>query len=219
MMDIQYIKNFLYTEEGKLIVALIVGAIIGAEREYRSKAAGFRTVILVTVGSCLFTILSVQLGSIGDGSRIAANIVTGIGFLGAGAIYRDKISIRGITTATTIWISAAIGMAVGCGQYSLTIWVTSIAMVILLSFSWFQRFIDRVNQEKLYKITFGEDQMDQIQFIEKLFDSYRLQCFRVKQIKHKEEIVIVYTANGKERNHDLFLSELYLQSQIKAFEV
>lgn len=218
-MNIQYIKDFLYTEEGKLIVALIVGGIIGAEREYRSKAAGFRTVILVTVGSCLFTILSIQLGEAGDKARIAANIVTGIGFLGAGAIYRDKISIRGITTATTIWISAAIGMAVGCGQFSLTIWVTSIAMIILLSFSWFQRIIDTVNQEKLYKITFGEDQMDQIVFIEQLFNSYRLQCFRVKQIKHKEEIVIVYNANGKERNHDLFLSELYLQNQIRAFEV
>ncbi len=213
------IKNFIYTEEGKLIVALIVGAVIGAEREYRSKAAGFRTVILVTVGSCLFTILSINLGSFGDKSRIAANIVTGIGFLGAGAIYRDKISIRGITTATTIWISAAIGMAVGCGQFSLTIWVTSIAMVILLSFSWFQRFIDRVNQEKVYKITYGDLQMDQIVTIEKLFHAYRLECVRVKQIKHKEEIVIVYTANGKEKNHELFLTELYQQSQIKAFEV
>lgn len=218
-MSIQDVTDFLYTEEGKLIVALIVGAIIGAEREYRSKAAGFRTVILVTVGSCLFTILSIKLGSLDDKSRIAANIVTGIGFLGAGAIYRDKISIRGITTATTIWISAAIGMAIGCGQFSLTIWVTTIAMVILLSFSWFQRVIDTVNQEKIYKITFGEDQMDQIEFIEKLFHSYRLECFRVKQIKHKEEIVIVYNANGKERNHDLFLSELYLQNQIRAFEV
>ncbi len=218
-MNIQDIKDFLYTEEGKLSVALIVGGIIGAEREYRSKAAGFRTVILVTVGSCLFTILSIQLGSGGDKARIAANIVTGIGFLGAGAIYRDKISIRGITTATTIWLSAAIGMAIGCGQLNLTIWVTSIAMVILLSFSWFQRFIDTVNQEKLYKITFGEEQMDQILFIEQLFNSYRLECFRVKQIKHKEEIIIVYNANGKEKNHDLFLAELYRQNQIKAFEV
>ncbi len=218
-MNIQDITDFLHTDEGKLIVALMVGAIIGAEREYRSKAAGFRTVILVTVGSCLFTILSIHLGSFGDKSRIAANIVTGIGFLGAGAIYRDKISIRGITTATTIWISAAIGMAVGCGEFSLTVWVTSIAMIILLSFSGFQRFIDRVNQEKVYKITFGDQQTDQITFIEQLFHSYRLECFRVKQIKHKEEIVIVYTANGKEKNHDLFLAELYRQNQIKAFEV
>jgi putative Mg2+ transporter-C (MgtC) family protein len=218
-MNLQDLKDFIYTEEGKLIVALIVGGIIGAEREYRSKAAGFRTVILVTVGSCLFTILSIKLGDTGDKSRIAANIVTGIGFLGAGAIYRDKISIRGITTATTIWISAAIGMAVGCGQFSLTIWVTCIAMVILLSFSWFQRFIDTVNQEKVYRITFGEQQVDQIMVIEKLFEAYRLECFRVKQIKHKEEIVIVYTANGKEKNHELFLSELYGQNQIRAFEV
>lgn len=217
-MDTQLIKDFIYTEEGKLIVALIVGAIIGAEREYRSKAAGFRTVILVTLGSCLFTILSIKLGSIEDKSRIAANIVTGIGFLGAGAIYRDKISIRGITTATTIWISAAIGMAIGCGQFSLTIWVTCIAMTILLSFSWFQRIIDTVNQEKMYKITY-DDQPDHIAAVERLFQLHHLNCFRVKQIKHKDEIIIVYTANGKEKQHGLFLSELYRQNNLRSFEV
>ncbi|MBC7488106.1 MAG: MgtC/SapB family protein [Cytophagaceae bacterium] len=217
-MDTQLIKDFIYTEEGKLIVALIVGGIIGAEREYRSKAAGFRTVILVTLGSCLFTILSIKLGSIDDKSRIAANIVTGIGFLGAGAIYRDKISIRGITTATTIWISAAIGMAIGCGQFSLTIWVTCIAMTILLSFSWFQRIIDTVNQEKMYKITY-DDQPDHIAAVEHLFHLHHLTCFRVKQIKHKDEIVIVYTANGKEKQHGLFLNELYRQNNIRSFEV
>lgn len=216
-MNIQDIKEFLYTEEGKLIIALFLGAIVGAEREYRSKAAGFRTVILVTVGSCLFTILSINLGS-GDEARIAANIVTGIGFLGAGAIYRDKISIRGITTATTIWISAANGMAIGCGQYSLSIWVTGIAMTVLLSFSWFQRIIDTVNQEKVYRITYF-DPTDQIAVIEQLFQAHNLSCFRVKQIKHKDEIIIVYTANGKERNHDFFLNELYRQDGIKSFEV
>ncbi|MDB5256962.1 MAG: mgtC [Chitinophagaceae bacterium] len=217
-MNIQDIKEFLQTEEGKLVIALLFGAIIGAEREYRSKAAGFRTVILVTLGSCLFTILSINLGGHGDEARVAANIVTGIGFLGAGAIYRDKISIRGITTATTIWISAANGMAIGCGEYSLSIWVTCIAMTVLLSFSWFQRIIDTVNQEKVYKITYN-DPTDQIEVIEKLFNEYHLSCFRVKQIRHKDEIVIVYTANGKERNHDLFLIQLYRQNQIKSFEV
>jgi putative Mg2+ transporter-C (MgtC) family protein len=217
-MNIQDIKDFLQTEEGKLVIALLFGAIIGAEREYRSKAAGFRTVILVTLGSCLFTILSINLGGNGDEARIAANIVTGIGFLGAGAIYRDKISIRGITTATTIWISAANGMAIGCGEYSLSIWVTCIAMTVLLSFSWFQRIIDTVNQEKVYKITYT-DPTDQIEVIEKLFSDYHLSCFRVKQIRHKDEIVIVYTANGKEKNHALFLVQLYRQNEIKSFEV
>ncbi len=211
-------KEFLYTDLGKILVALFIGAIIGAEREYRSKAAGFRTVILVTLGSCLFTLLSITLGSVDDKSRIAANIVTGIGFLGAGAIYRDKISIRGITTATTIWISAALGMAIGCGLYEITLWVTSIVMVILLSFTWFQRIIDTVNQEKTYKITY-EDKVESILKVEKHFTDNALDFERVKQIKVKEEIIIVYTANGKEKDHDLFLLDLYQEKGIKSFEV
>jgi putative Mg2+ transporter-C (MgtC) family protein len=101
----------------KLTIAVIVGSIIGAEREYKSKSVGFRTVILITLGSCLFTILSYEMGGEKDPTRIAANIITGIGFLGAGAIFKEGASVKGITTASTIWVSAAIGMAVGIGHY------------------------------------------------------------------------------------------------------
>lgn len=202
----------------KLLIALLIGAIIGAEREYRSKAAGFRTVILVTVGSCLFTILSIQLGDINNKGRIAANIVTGIGFLGAGAIYRDKISIRGLTTATTIWISAALGMAIGCAQYHLAFIVTTIVMMILLSFSWFQKVIDTVNQEKSYKIKFGNNTI-QITHIETLFTKYDLKSSRVKQERNGDEITIIFTAEGKEKNHDVFTQALFLEEEIKGFDV
>ena len=107
--------NHLFVDELiKLLVALFAGAIIGAEREYKSKAAGFRTVILITVGSTLFTMISNYISN--DG-RVASNIVTGIGFLGAGAIFREGMNVKGLTTATTIWISAAIGMAIGIGRY------------------------------------------------------------------------------------------------------
>jgi putative Mg2+ transporter-C (MgtC) family protein len=202
----------------KLLVSLLVGAIIGAEREYRSKAAGFRTVILVTVGSCLFTILSIQLGDYGNKARIAANIVTGIGFLGAGAIYRDKISIRGLTTATTIWISAALGMAVGNGEYKLTMVVTAIVMLILLSFNGFQHIIDTVNQERTYKITYSL-KPGSIDYIEKLFHKHDLTFSKVKQTKHQDEIIILYSAEGKEERHETFISDLFLDQHILGFEV
>ena len=202
----------------KLIIALIIGAIIGAEREYKSKAAGFRTVILVTVGSCLFTLLSIQLGDANNQGRIAANIVTGIGFLGAGAIYRDKISIRGLTTATTIWISAALGMAVGCGQFQLAIVVTIIVMIILLSFSWFQKIIDTVNQEKNYKIKF-ENNILHITHIEGLFIKYGLESSRVKQERSGDEIIVIFSAEGREKNHSIFTEALFTEHTIKSFEV
>lgn len=96
---------------GRLVVAGLLGAFIGLERELRGYPAGIRTIALVSLGSCLFTDVSGMFT--GDGGRIAAQVVSGIGFLGAGVILREGYSVRGITTAATIWSSAAIGMAVG----------------------------------------------------------------------------------------------------------
>jgi len=96
-----------YLEEiGQVLFAFIIGAIIGLEREFRSKPAGFRTMILICVGSCLYTILSKEVGD-GSDDRIASNIVTGIGFIGAGVIFKEGISVNGLTTAALIWITAA----------------------------------------------------------------------------------------------------------------
>src|ERR1051325_6627552 len=105
--------DFFYDTFLKLFVSLILGASIGAEREYKGRNIGFRTIILITLGSTFFTIISFIIGAGTDPARIASNIVTGIGFLGAGAIFRDGASVRGVTTASIIWISAAIGMACG----------------------------------------------------------------------------------------------------------
>src|ERR1700760_4848757 len=92
----------------RLFLSLLFGAVIGFEREYRSKAAGFRTITMITVGSTLFTINSYMLGAPGNPDRIASNIITGIGFIGAGVIFKDGFSVSGLTTASTIWASAAI---------------------------------------------------------------------------------------------------------------
>src|SRR5882724_5757237 len=97
----------------RLIVALVIGGIIGAEREYRSKSAGFRTMMLICLGAALFTILSIEIGEGENRDRIAASIITGIGFLGAGVIFKDENRVNGITTAATIWITAALGMGIG----------------------------------------------------------------------------------------------------------
>src|SRR5688572_9403802 len=100
----------------RLVVSFLIGTIIGFEREYHSKAAGLRTMIMICLGSTIFTELSLSIG-LTSPDRIASNIITGIGFLGAGVIFKDGLTISGITTATTIWICAALGMAVGAGEY------------------------------------------------------------------------------------------------------
>lgn len=116
----------------RLLLAAGLGAAIGIERELRRKPAGLRTNILIALGSALFTTMSIEL-SHGGGTpdRLAANIVTGIGFLGAGAILRSGTSVHGMTTAATIWVNAAVGVAVGAGEYAIASLATGITLAVL----------------------------------------------------------------------------------------
>jgi putative Mg2+ transporter-C (MgtC) family protein len=109
---------------GRLVIAAVLGGAIGAERELNDQAAGLRTHMLLTIGACLFTLISAYGfgGGIGtDPSRLAAQIVTGIGFLGGGAIVRQGLTVKGLTTAASIWATASVGVAIGAGSYVLGI--------------------------------------------------------------------------------------------------
>ena len=124
----------------RLLLATVLAGLIGIEREVRDQPAGFRTHMLVSLGACLFTIVSAYAGEfLGDPSvsydptRIAAQIVTGIGFLGAGAIIRYGMSVRGLTTAASLWVVAAIGMAIGFGGY-LVGTITALISILALLF-------------------------------------------------------------------------------------
>jgi putative Mg2+ transporter-C (MgtC) family protein len=202
----------------KLIVSLVLGALIGAEREYKGRNIGFRTIILITLGSTLFTILSFILGKDTDPARIASNIVTGVGFLGAGAIFREGANVRGMTTASLIWISAAIGMACGIAQYEFAILVTFTTLVILLGFTGVQKFIDRYNQERVYKIII-ENNLDLKIEVEKKITSFRLKHQWMRQSKSNNDLVIEYEVRGAELNHEAFINHLSSNPDIKSFDV
>ena len=123
----------------RIVIAAALGAVVGAEREIHNHPAGIRTHMLVALGSGLFTVLSIfGFGGVANGSselidptRIAAQIVSGIGFLGAGAILKDGVVIRGLTTAASLWATAAVGMAAGAGEYVLAI-VSAVVIVVSL---------------------------------------------------------------------------------------
>ncbi len=120
---------------GRLLLSLVLGSIIGWEREVVRMPAGLRTYMLVTMGSALFTMVSFLVVSQGekvDITRIASGIITGIGFLGAGAIIRSGENVRGLSTAASIWTAAAIGMAVGFGYYFLSVVATILTLIVLL---------------------------------------------------------------------------------------
>jgi putative Mg2+ transporter-C (MgtC) family protein len=116
----------------RLLVALALGAVVGLERERQERAAGLRTVTMVSLGSCLFTIIGAYGFANTDPSRVAAQIVTGIGFLGAGTIFLRKDLVRGLTTAATIWTVAAIGMAAGTARYFEAAFTTLLILGVLM---------------------------------------------------------------------------------------
>jgi putative Mg2+ transporter-C (MgtC) family protein len=117
----------------RLLLAAALGAAIGLEREYWRKPAGLRTNILIAVGSALFTTVSIAMAAHGGTpDRIAAQVVTGVGFLGGGAILRSGIRVKGMTTAATIWVNAAIGMAAGAGEYAVAVGSTIVTLVVLV---------------------------------------------------------------------------------------
>lgn len=145
----------------RLVVASVLGALIGLEREVHGRPAGFRTHLLVSLGSCLFVLTSIYFyksfgnfsgsGPVGvDPGRVAAQVVTGIGFLGAGAIIREKGSIRGLTTAACLWVVAAIGVACGVGLFAVAATVTLIA---LLSLMCLKRVEDLINRDTYTTLT------------------------------------------------------------------
>lgn len=159
----QDILNYIQIEDANILIriifSIILGSIIGLERELTNKSAGLRTQIMVCLGSCIFTILSiygfstaVTLYPLGDPSRVAAQIITGIGFIGAGTVLRQGLTVTGLTTASTLWIVAAIGMACGCGKLSIAFVSTILAVGILVLIRIFEIKLMPKNLKHLRKI-------------------------------------------------------------------
>jgi putative Mg2+ transporter-C (MgtC) family protein len=125
-----------------LILSVGLGAAVGIEREFTHKPAGLRTHMLVSLGACLFTLMSTSFGA--QPAQVAGGIVAGIGFIGAGTIWAEKDKVQGITTAASLWATAAIGLTTGVGDYPLAAVVTLLVVVILAS----NRFLKRIGLEK-----------------------------------------------------------------------
>ena len=165
-------------------IALVLGALIGLERELSDKAAGLRTNILICVGACLFMIVSKHfIGEpLADPTRIAAQIVSGIGFLGAGAIMREGEHVTGLTTAATIWVVAAIGMAVGYLQYGIATMTTALVLVVQSIFPHLDAWIDELRQRHTFRIT-ADLHEEGLEEIKTIFRNSRVTVLRRKLMK------------------------------------
>ena len=188
----------------KLLLAVAIGGIIGLERESRQKSAGFRTITLLCLGATIFTIASLKLGV----APIAANIATGIGFLGAGVIIREEGRVRGLTTASTIWVAAALGMAIGLGAYLLALSGTLVAIIVLQMFGRFDPWLDRrIKVPRTYELALvdREDKPDQII---SLFQQSGVQITKQQQRKRNGHTLLELETIGRMAKHDQVIAQL-----------
>jgi putative Mg2+ transporter-C (MgtC) family protein len=200
----------------KILLAVLIGGVIGAEREYRAKTAGFRTMILICVGATLFTILSARLGGVDESARIAASVVTGVGFLGAGAILRGPERIVGLTTASTIWLAAALGMGVGSGEYILAGFAALSGFAVLWFFPRIESRIDNLTDARTYEVVCPISP-ELYEELEKAFRDCGLNMKQSKRIKSGDEMVCTWHAFGSPDSHDCLVKWLFGHPEVKSF--
>lgn len=203
----------------KIVLAMVMGGIIGAEREFRNKAAGFRTILLICVGATLFTILSSRLaeGTDADSTRIAAQIVSGIGFLGAGAILRQQGHVLGLTTAAVIWLAAALGMTIGAELYGLAAIVTVLTMIVLWFFPHVEEVIDRLQENRSYVVTLAVNR-DKFEALDEIFRDSGLVVKGHALHKSGKNMICTWHTYGSPDTHNHIMNTLFNDPDVIQFE-
>lgn len=204
------------SEVNKFLMATLLCGLIGAEREFRSKQAGLKTMIMIGLGSTLFTILSIKIG-LSSHDRIASNIVTGIGFLGAGVIFKEDNQVKGLTTACVIWIVAAIGMAIGSGYFEQAIGVTLVVLIALLIFPFLEEMAERRFTKRVYRIV-KRYEGESLEKYEQDIKTSKLKLSRGKQELANGIISGTWIAVGSPKNHKTFVDRMLRDKNIIAFD-
>lgn len=195
----------------KLVLAILCGGAIGFERELSRKAAGLRTNVLICMGSALFMIVSRHIGGgapYTDPARLVAQVVTGIGFLGAGVILQARGSITGLTTAATIFVVGAVGIAIGDGMFGVALFSTALIIIVLVALRRVERFV--IKRQRMFHYSLKTK--DPAQFLEDLFDLLERQHLHLEDFDvdsnpagdHVVRLSVVTSVDGNRR----LLSEL-----------
>ncbi|MFC6102158.1 MgtC/SapB family protein [Olivibacter domesticus] len=176
------------------LISVICGCIIGIEREYNNKSAGLRTIVLICLGSTIFTIVSKY--GVGSDDRISANIITGIGFIGAGVIFKDRLSVLGLTTAAVIWTTAGIGMAAGIGYHALALTLTAVTIIVLSLFTKVEALMALIHNQKLLNITFENGNMENLHRMENFLKERKVKNKRISLRKEDERLYVILEVTG-----------------------
>ncbi|MDH3495989.1 MAG: MgtC/SapB family protein [Gemmatimonadota bacterium] len=188
---------------GAMLLAVVCGGAVGLERELRGKAAGLRTNILICVGAALFTQLSIEMADgRGDPARLAAQIVTGVGFIGAGTILHSRGAVTGLTSAATIWVVAAIGVALGSGAVLEGVGVTLLLLLVLRGLGWLEGHVRRRAVEATISVEVPGG-ADQVSRVEEIFQACGLAVADLRVEPAREgRVVLTATVRGKPHQHD-----------------
>ena len=205
-----------YGDVGKLALSLVLGAVVGIERELNEKPAGLRTNVLICLGSAAFTILSIRLGGKADPARIAAQILSGIGFLGAGAIMREGEHVKGLTTAAVIWVVAAIGMGAGMGYYTLACLTTLGTLAVQIAMTPLDIVVDGLRQRHNFRIISDPDEKA-IEVVALILKSHDVRVMHRKVMKRNSLYHSEWLTTGSPASQELVVRDL-LQSE-KVIEV
>lgn len=210
MKSLQF--DISYSDLIKVAIAVFCGSVMGLERQYKNKTAGFRTIILICLGSTIFTMISQRAGQ-----GVNINLVTGVGFIGAGVIFKDNISVNGLTTAAVIWVAAAIGMANGSGNYMLAIISTFVTLLVLILFHVFELYLDTINHEKLLSLVFNSEDYDNLLIVEDMIKKHHLKLQRRLVNKMDGCLQAFVFVTGHKKHISKLDEKLLAMAEIKSF--
>lgn len=185
------------------VVSMVLGFIIGYERQVKGKPAGIKTHSLICLGSMVFTYLSIYMSPFGDPTRIAAQVVTGIGFLGAGTIFMAKTKVRGLTSAAAVWISSAVGMLVGAGFT-----VPAVITVVLVLMMYGITKPRRALTFKSYALSIEVVDWDSLSRLSKLIEAFQLEVHD-KTLERNPDLVLSISYSAPTLAQHLFLRKLF----------
>lgn len=211
---------------GRLLLATVLGAAVGMERELSGKPAGLRTNILICVGAALLTELSLLVAGEfvahdmirADPARIAAQIVSGIGFIGAGTILVSRGSVLGLTTAATLWVVAAIGMAVGLRLYGEATGTTVLVVLTLFGLGWFEERVIRERTERNLEVTFVDPSAEPAG-VERLMEEMDFEVRRLGHRRKEDGAVFTYSLRGKREAKDELLRKLADREDVRGARI
>lgn len=188
----------------RCLLSVLLGGVIGLEREYKQKPAGIKTHVLISLGAMALTYLSFHFSLSGDPGRIAAQVVSGIGFIGAGTILQSRQMVQGLTTAATLWMVASVGMLVGAGMYVFAVTITLVAFFFLI----FSRLVFRTRIEsKNFSVSVDLDGVGALDRFDKLVHQFGLRVHN-KTLTRKDNIHIEITYSTPPLNQHVFLKKV-----------